>query len=352
MNNTIFSSFVLILLLACNKDKDYKQEPMPPLPVDIHIVGSVPENNLHKPYYIKNGTAQVLPYWGGTGAIADDIFVSEKDVYIVGRLTTGTSTMNSTRKPVLWKNGVLEELKIAEGVISADAIAVYVAKGNVYAAGYRAVPKKKSIATVWKNGAARNITDGTNEARLQDVFVSGTDIYVTGYEKNAAGTPVAKYWKNGSPVELSDGQHVSYAMSIYVDKEDVYVTGYAYEEGDCNIKLWKNGQATNLTSGSAVAMGRKVWVEDGDVYVGGYEQIGDRFAPFAWKNGSRMDLNFSAEGHSLAYDASIVKGHLFIVGTQKINGANQCTLWQNGIPVAASANVPNITPSGLFVVEQ
>lgn len=62
--------------------------------------------------------------------------------------------------------------------------------------------------TVWKNGVAFPVTDGTKETRASDIFVSGGDVYISGQEyipSAAVGTYIAKYWKNGQSFGGSAG---------------------------------------------------------------------------------------------------------------------------------------------------
>src|SRR5690606_3621666 len=112
---------------------------------------------------------------------------------------------------------------------------------TVYVAGYVSNGTKQ-VATLWKDGMAQNLSDGTNSAYAYSVYESDNDVYVAGYA--SIGTKhLATLWKNGVAQELSDGTSKAYASSVYVSDGDVYVVGYV-ENGTKNVDtLWKNGVA-------------------------------------------------------------------------------------------------------------
>ena len=86
---------------------------------------------------------------------------------------------------------------------------------DVYVAGYgsQAGLDANRVATLWKNGVATRLTDGTWEAYARSVAVSGGDVYATGYEYDGAHY-IAKVWKNGVATDLTDGTHQARANSI------------------------------------------------------------------------------------------------------------------------------------------
>lgn len=326
------SLLLAFVVISCQKDKDDKRGPVSLDSFDVHLAANKTENRVSEPYYMKNGVLEALTHPGNAGATTRSIVVSGTDVYIAGNYRMDEGALTPSVKPVYWKNGTIQELQTAPNVPYADTRAIYVSDGDVYVAGQANVPNQTTTATVWKNGIAHPVTNGENYAGLEDIFVVGNDVYVVGYETHER-INVAKYWKNGHAVTLSDGRFQSYAMSIYVDGTDVYVAGYAYEDDGCNIKLWKNGEAMNLTTGSPVAQARKVWVEGSSVYVAGYEQVGNKYEPFAWKDGKRLRLDFLDYASSLAYDAAVLNGDFFVLGTQGNSTDRRLTIWKNGHPI-------------------
>lgn len=346
---TVFGILAVVWVASCKKDKEEEDEPVSLASYDIHMAAVEMKDGVAVPYYIKNGVLEALPHEGDAGAAVYGIFVAAGDVYMTGHYKEDLGASTPSVRPVWWKNGVMQKLETAPNIPYADTRAIYVSGGDVYVAGQANVPGQRTTPTVWKNGVAHPVTDGENYGGLEDIFVVGEDVYVVGYETHDK-VNVAKYWKNGEEVVLTDGRFQSYAISIYVDGTDIYVTGYAYEDDGCNIKLWKNGEATNLTSGSLVAQGRKVWVEDGSVYVGGYEQVGSKYEPFAWKDGERIKLDFFDEESSLAYDATVVNGNFFVLGTQRTGGARQLTVWLNGDPKTVTSNSQGLSAHSFFVL--
>jgi hypothetical protein len=81
------------------------------------------------------------------------------------------------------------------------------------------------MATLWKNGVAEHLTDGSESAWALGLAVHGGDVYVVGYESNGS-RDVAKLWKNGVAQELTDGKNDALATAVSVSESgDVYVVG-------------------------------------------------------------------------------------------------------------------------------
>lgn len=123
--------------------------------------------------------------------------------------------------------------------------------GDVYVAGYEDIGT--NIATVWKNGTAATLTDGTHYAQANSVFVTGSNVYAAGYESNGTYF-IGKVWENGIATALIAGMNVN-VNSIFVSGSDVYVSGSEEDGKDMGgynnsvAKVWKNGIATALTDG-------------------------------------------------------------------------------------------------------
>lgn len=71
------------------------------------------------------------------------------------------------------------------------------------------------------------------------------DVYVAGFEVNTAGISVAKLWKNGTAYDISDGTKNAGASGVFVRGNEVYVS---FSEGSSRprAKLWKNGVVSTL----------------------------------------------------------------------------------------------------------
>jgi len=99
----------------------------------------------------------------------------------------------------------------------------------------------RDVATLWVNGEARRLGDGSENTNAYSVFVSGGDVYVAGSE----GNYFAALWVNGVPQRLdNDSGDVSsrYARadSVFVSGNDVCVAGTDWI-GAPRALLWKNG---------------------------------------------------------------------------------------------------------------
>jgi len=129
-------------------------------------------------------------------------------------------------------------------------------------------------ATVWKNGVADYLTDGTIAVGATSMYVNGTDVYVVG-TGNIGGIATAKLWKNGIVSNFSDGTYDAFPYSVFVSGSDVYVAGFTsvlvQDNQIWSAILWKNGIATTLSAGSSTvhAMASSVFVNGTDVYVAG-----------------------------------------------------------------------------------
>jgi hypothetical protein len=170
-------------------------------------------------YFYKNG--QKI-YFEMNGGWTTGLFVSENNVYASGYGITRPGQAK------MWKNGVvtiLDQLNV--GSIGANDIFVF---GNdVYVVGYKSlpvVPLQKlmpSLAILWKNGVASNLSDGISNSVATSLFVSGKDIFVCGYEfttisQTTMGSRSGVIWKNGVKTVVSKSNEILYPRSIFVVK--------------------------------------------------------------------------------------------------------------------------------------
>jgi hypothetical protein len=231
----------------------------------------------------KNGVVAASLFDGTRAAVANAVTVSGSDVYVAGfAYNDGTVVPwdGTYGIATVWKNGVASSL--TDGSRWARATSIAVAGDDVYVAGTEA-----NIAKVWKNGVATSLTDGSRDAWVSALVVAGDDVYVAGTEETAAGVPVAKVWKNGVAISLTDGAHRALASSIAVVGSDIYVAGTEYGTTWPVAKMWKNGVATSLTDGSQSAEAVSIAVLGGGVYVAG----SDGNVVKLWKNGVATSLS-------------------------------------------------------------
>jgi hypothetical protein len=249
----------------------------------------------------KNGEMQNL----SSGTFSDQafsVFVSDDDVYVLGREALQPAPFPSSWAFKVWKNGEVEI--IAEGTSDCQVNSIFVSDGKVYVAGRRRTPSGLQ-ATLWINGKPEDLVCEPSNSCANFVFVLDGNVYVAGngsysYAMQGNSTliaPAALLWKNGKVEKLTDSPQNADAFSVYVsDDGDVYVAGY---EGD-NAKLWKNGIVQNIPDDAR--MYRSVFVKDNDVYTAGYVEAiqevepGSGIIPYhylkatLWKNGKKLNL--------------------------------------------------------------
>jgi hypothetical protein len=179
---------------------------------DVYVCGSVsdPNTDIVTLVYWKNGVPTILPSSGGLFTNLEDIFVSGNDVYVLGcDGFTNPPTHIQTLK--YWKNG--SEVILPTASNSAYPFAFAVAGTDVYVAGVDVVGGK-SVATVWKNGVATNIS--TTYSSAFDIAVLNNDVYVSGVERSGTVNK-AKCWKNGVELlPLESGAESSQAEAIFI----------------------------------------------------------------------------------------------------------------------------------------
>ena len=191
---------------------------------------------------------------------------------------------------------------------------------DIYVCGYEQKTSGGTrIATVWKNGIAMNLTDGSKNAEVRDITVSGNDVYAVGSEDDINGTDRARFWKNGVLVNLVNSQSESVANLVEVIGKDVYIIGQEYENNLSVRKIWKNGVASTLQGNI-----NSIAVNNNDVFTAGSQ---DNTAKF-WKNGEGYFLTNGAS-YSSAYDIEVKGNDIYIVG-EEMNNISVAKLWKNG----------------------
>ena len=168
---------------------------------DVYVAGH--EYNTGKRFVVlwKNGIAQKFTD-GNSYLNTYSVFVSGNDVYVTGY-------------GILFKNGIKQTLPTNDYFGNASSKSVYVSGKDVYVAGYEGYTIYDPV--LWKNGVLQNLnhSDGKNvSARAHSVFVSGSDVYVAGVEYTFSSTPIALLWINGEIQNLGYGA----ANSVFVVK--------------------------------------------------------------------------------------------------------------------------------------
>lgn len=269
--------------------------------------------------------------------------MSGSDYYAVGYQENAMGNDVAT----LWKNGIATNL--TDGTDDALATSIVVIGNDVYVGG-RADNQPTGgyrIAKIWKNGIATNLTNGSRNAEVRSLFISGTDVYALGEEDNNLGTGVPKVWKNGvaTNVDLT-GVSQSYVRSIFVNGNDVYVVGNVRISTDPNSNrraaIWKNNQLTFLSDGTSNADAFSVKAKGSDVYVSGH--IGDKAT--TWKN--NISSSVTTSSFSSARSIFLLNDDVYTAGQV----GNIATIWKNGLVTNITNGTNQAEIQSLFVINQ
>jgi hypothetical protein len=250
-----------------------------------------------------------------------------RDIYVAG-MRRGSGRYIAT----LWKNGQAQSL--TNGTYDAVAESIYVTDTDTYAAGYEQSISGSFVAKVWRNGQAQNLTNGTYDAAAYSIAVSNGNVYVAGVEFDAQDRAVATLWVNGTPQRLGDGTYPTYAYNVQVSGSDVYVCG-EYRNGSRQVAaLWKNRQLQVLGNDVTNTVASSVAVANGNVYVVGAEvDFNNIRTVLLWTNGASRrisDGDTRADAHSIAVSGNDV---YISGGYQKyypVSGYNFAAVWKNG----------------------
>ena len=188
------------------------------------------------------------------------LYLKDNAVYAVG------SYRNSQGRFSPWKtiNGNIPANTVPNNDKHCFANGIFVNGSDEYIAGTQNNPTTAlAMATIWKNGAATMLTDGTVSVGVAiAVFVVGSDVYVAGYEQEDyfhGGATFAKYWKNGVAVKLATVSSAATGIAVY--GTDVYVSGWEHNGTNNVAKYWKNGVSVNLTNGTYPASANGIIVK-------------------------------------------------------------------------------------------
>jgi len=309
------------------------------------------EAEVTRPALWKNGV-EVTPGLGD-GASVYCVYVSGKDVYLAGNVRVAGPENDGEGKSLLtlWKNGVARQY--SDGSVLYTVNSLFVSGNDVYMAGLENNDKDSSLVTLWKNGVAQSLG---GRGSIDSLFVAGGDVYVAGCLYGKVGEPfVATLWKNGVAQRLGDGKDNSSAMSVSVSGNDVYVAGYEAvktgAEREVVATLWVNGEAKRLGDGKRASEAHYVSVSGKDVYVVGRKD-NEQGATEAtlWKNGVAQRCDGLPILRSQS-DICIYGGDAYWVGVQSNEqGGSTATLWKNNVPQPLGDGKANTWANSVFVV--
>ena len=305
---------------------------------DVYVIGNVDGN----PIMWKNGKPDSL--MADMNSDVSSIFVTEKDVYILGstNVIDYTNPLNSTFEYILRKNNNSQQLRDIRNVKT-----LLVNGNDVYIGGqdtiYNSVYTYPSAA-LWKNGTTQTLPS-KGYSCAQDIVEVNNDIYVLGY--------YSEVWKNGDSLQC-ERSCCYVASSLCIANNDIYIAG-GYVEGlvYTYATFWKNDSIIRLsdTEGSRA---RDICVEGDNVYVVG--DVNNRAT--LWINGTPQTL--SKEGiSSVARSICVSNGDIYVLGeivlsnavvNYRLDDRTAIVLWKNGIPQTLGVGMHHFTVSrGLFI---
>ncbi len=233
-------------------------------------------------FCLKNGKPMTLDLSGRKEWGADAVYVSGKDVYVLGW---------GDWESFYWKNGVRFPLEMKgerKWISNTDML---VSGKDVYATGFfMPVDAEATVAVMWKNGKPTYLTDGSSWGKAEGIAMSGKNVLICGQDDGRAAV-----WTNGVksrlaelPLLKDDVFVESEALSIFVSGSDVYVVGYVIQTSRRVGVIWKNNKVS-LLSETGHFSPRQVFVSGKDVYVGGVsyaDPAWEESKAGIWKNGA------------------------------------------------------------------
>lgn len=184
--------------------------------------------------YWKNN---VPVYLTGVSALA--ITINGGDIYVAG--SSVNYTLSRGDLTTYWKNTVATALPDPlPGFNNGFANGIAVSGNDVYMVG------NDGKGEFWKNGFAAPFSGG-QDADPWAIALSGADIYIGGGGYGVNNVLVATIWKNGTAIQLSDGTSNAAAYAIVINGKNVYAAGYTTDKGNNAVPtLWKNSAAVSF----------------------------------------------------------------------------------------------------------
>ena len=335
MKRIIYSFSALLLILSIyllSSCEEWTRK------TDVYVIGNVDGN----PIMWKNGKPDSL--MADINYDVRSIFVTEKDVYILGstNVIDYTNPSNSTFEYILRKNNNSQQLRDIRNVKT-----LLVNGNDVYIGGQDTIYNSvytHSSAALWKNGTIQTLPSDW-QSRAQDIAVAENDIYVLGC--------YGEIWKNGEMIDSMKQPHCA-ASSLCVANKDIYIAGVSVEGLVYDYAaFWKNDSAIRL-SNELGSQAHDICVDGKNIYIVG--QVKNRAT--LWINGTAQTL--SEEGiSSVARSICVSNGDIYVLGeivlsnavvNYRLDDRTAIVLWKNGIPQTLGVGRHYITVSkGLFI---
>jgi len=227
---------------------------------DVFVTGTKETSRGSAPTAWKNGTEHTKKVLA--------LCVHGKDIYVAAEEKEGRKSVVTIQK-----NGVVEHRLDDGGGRDLEVASLFVSDKDVYAVGKGTWRSGSSVAAIWKNGALTRLVGEDSSSSAESVYVSGNDVYVAGSNEG-----FVTVWRNGATLfRIGNDNFADYgrAKSIRLLGKDVYVSKEVQIEGEYDCTVWKNGTESH---------GAELFCISGnDVYLAGRDGQADSVT--IWKNG-------------------------------------------------------------------
>lgn len=266
----------------------------------------------------------------GTGK-AVDLFVNDKDIYIVGSLNEVAT---------LWKNGI--PITLSNSKNKSEAISITAIDNDIFIIG-----NDGRAAKLWKNSQEFTLTnDGFVSSLItinKDVFIAGTEYKLKQTSNGEMAGSNALIWKNDKVFEtLNKSPSSIYASSINIVNSELstskyctYWSDYTTDNMQYKISCAPNTTLLNLVNNYLVVgeynfFPRNIAINNDNIFV--YGSNADKsFSCASYFRLNRMSTLIQLENdcNNVNSSASSVKfsnDDMYFVGTQ----LNHAICWKNG----------------------
>lgn len=202
---------------------------------DVYIGGTIGSNSLHRACYWKNGVLFFLADNYNFSSFVSDIKVVNGTVFASG---------NDNGFIVYWKDN--NKTILSSTVNDSSTPKIEIQNNDVYVNGHiqDAIGRKP---VYWKNGVLNILS--SDSGFTFDIKVKNNDVYVLGNIYDVNFNPIQIYWKNNIENIVPDSADLS---SIAIsDTNDVYVCGM---DLFYTSAYWKNGIKTIVNQNTGVML--------------------------------------------------------------------------------------------------
>jgi hypothetical protein len=253
----------------------------------------------------------------------------QKGIYVSGGLL-----QNSKGIACYWQNDSL--VKLTDGSTSAEATCIKNMSNDLFIGGSITNTANLKTPVLWKNGVKQDLPfDGIN-ARVQDIAISGQDIYAIGSQLPTPGTSQICLWKNGVLSKITDGLDQVYATAIAVEGNDVYITVSTQSNAISYGLVYKNGVLLYSVPNATFI---NLFVTNGKVFTAGYINLNGKTRATYWVDNTPYYLGNALNNTSLQ-DIAVTNGNIYAC-SQEIIGNASATIWHTGVVSKVLSNSAN-----------